>query len=81
MPGPPLLLLQRYVLTLEEKRGAFVPPALREKTLFTATGEHGGTGEFSLQPLREREREYERERGSKQVPEKAVCVLSRAKKG
>lgn len=29
----------------------------------------------------ERESEYERERGSKQVPEKAVCVLSRAKKG
>jgi len=79
VPGPPLLLLQRYVLTLEEKRGAFVPPALREKTLFTATGEHGGTGEFSHQPLRERE--YEREREREQVPEKAVCVLSRAKKG
>lgn len=77
MPGPPLLLLQRYVLTLEEKRGAFVPPALREKTLFTATGEHGGTGEFSHQPLRERE--YDRERESK-CKKKKFFVLSRAKK-
>ncbi len=70
MPGLPLLLLQRYVLTLEEKRGAFVLPALREKTLFTATGEHGGTGEFSHQPLWERE----------QVAEKAVLCPQQSKK-
>ncbi len=71
-PPPPLLLLQRYVLTLEEKRGAFVPPALRENTLFTATGEHGGTGEFSHQPLWVRERE--------QVTEKSSFVSSAEQK-